>query len=149
MRHEKKVVEKALQMGRVTRSQDQSDAEVLRALMADERALGDVLGAFLDGPLCKDKDPMTVPLIDIFMGDEVVNCNRLDLGKVQMFFFTVVGALVYMVILADWVTTLDANAPAIAFPALSSGFIAILGISHAGFLGNTAAPKTPEATPPS
>ena len=147
-RHEAKVLARALQMDKVTRDPGQTDKELFKALLNHEKALREVLAEFMDGPLCKENDPMTVSVLDIFRGDELVNCRRVDLGKVQMFFFTVIGALAYMVVLADWIATLKLDTAAIAFPVLSQGFIAILGISHAGFLGNTAVPKTPEATPP-
>jgi uncharacterized protein YneF (UPF0154 family) len=113
--------------------------DAIRAAVADDR----------DGPLCIAPDPMKTAPIDIFRGDELVNCRRVDLAKVQMFFFTVIGALAYMLILVDWLTTLDLAAvtalnPA-TFPVLSEGFVAVLGISHAGFLGNTAVAQTPES----
>jgi hypothetical protein len=93
-------------------------------------------------PVAPNKDEVSA--IDMFRGDEVVNSHRVDLAKVQMFFFTVVGALSYLLVLAGWMANLSL-AGDIAFPAISAGFIAILGISHAGFLGNTAITQTPEA----
>jgi hypothetical protein len=149
LRHPAKVLAKALEMGKVSWDRDETDVEVpgvvFQALLDKEEILREVLAMFMDGPLCKDPDPKTVTFLDIFRGDELVDCRRVDLGKVQMFFFTVMGALVYMVVLANWIATLNTGAATIEFPALSAGFIAILGISHAGFLGNTAAPKTPGA----
>jgi hypothetical protein len=112
--------------------------DALRAAAADDH----------DGPLRIAPGPEDATPIDIFRGDEIVNYRRVDLAKVQMFFFTVIGALAYMLILAGWITTLDLGAvttesPAM-FPLLSEGFVAILGISHAGFLGNTAVTQTPQ-----
>jgi len=110
----------------------------LRAAVADDH----------DGPLYVAADTEEASPLDIFRADEIVNYSRVDLAKVQMFFFTVIGALAYMLILADWISGLDLGAVTAqnlaTFPAMNQGFVAILGISHAGFLGNTAVSQTPE-----
>src|ERR1041384_824135 len=85
---------------------------------------------------------------DIFEGDEIGNTMYVDLSKVQMFFFTIVAALSYVVILyqivlgtgKDQSTLTGAN---FDFPVLSQGFIAILGISHAGYLVSKSTDHTP------
>jgi hypothetical protein len=74
-------------------------------------------------------------LSDMFEGDEVGDTAYVDLAKVQMFFFTIVAGLSYFVILYSWIRN-RAPEDLAAFPVLSEGFIAILGISHAGFLAN-------------
>ena len=84
---------------------------------------------------------------DMFEGDEVGNTAYVDVAKVQMFFFTVVAALSYGMTLFYWIV----NKPAAelnAFPVLSGGLIAILGISHAGFLVNKTTTHTPLAGNP-
>ncbi|MDD1657801.1 MAG: hypothetical protein LUQ41_04990 [Methanomicrobiales archaeon] len=116
-------------------------------LNLSEARLRRVLERDHDGPLWiapAAPDTNEVSAIDMFRGDEVVNSHRVDLAKVQMFFFTVVGALSYMLALAGWMSNLTLEGD-IAFPAISAGFIAILGISHAGFLGNTAIAQTPQS----
>ena len=182
-RNKGRVVGKADQMGeldgvspadRATRTTDQlfevvsSDPATLNRVVDELR-----VGPLALGPCSKDKEQKPASFLDLFRGDEIVDCHRVDLGKVQMFFFTVIGALAYMLVLGDWISTLtpatlaaladaaaasttvvNATAEAAAatavvtFPVISGGFIAILGISHAGFLGNTAVPKTPEGNPP-
>jgi hypothetical protein len=79
---------------------------------------------------------------DMFGGDEVGNAAHVDLGKVQMFFFTMVAALVYVVLIY---TELDTKAAAdlTSLPALTTAFIAVLGLSHAAHLGMTATRDTP------
>jgi hypothetical protein len=75
---------------------------------------------------------------DLFEGDEIGNAAQIDLGKLQMFFFTVVIALAYCLSLASTFWTIkdgDSN-PISQFPVLSQGMLALLGISHAGFLLN-------------
>jgi hypothetical protein len=70
---------------------------------------------------------------DMFEGDEVGNTAYVDVAKVQMFFFTVIAALSYGMTLFYWIIT-KGPADLTAFPVLSGGLVAILGISHAGFL---------------
>jgi hypothetical protein len=86
---------------------------------------------------------------DMFEGDEVGNTAYVDMAKVQMFFFTVVAALSYGMTLFQWIAAkqflpADPQAQA-AFPLVSGGLIAILGISHAGFLVNKSTTHTPTA----
>lgn len=69
---------------------------------------------------------------DLFTGDEVGDAGRVDLGKVQLFFFTAIAALTYAVALYARFKTNDAAS--LGFPELSNGLIAILGISHATHL---------------
>ena len=75
---------------------------------------------------------------DLFEGDEIGNAAQIDLGKVQMFFFTFVIALTYCLSLASVLSAINAKDPnpISQFPALSQGMLALLGISHAGFLLN-------------
>lgn len=72
---------------------------------------------------------------DMFRGEEVENSPYLDMAKVQMFFFTIIAAIAYAVVLVNWIATKEPSALA-SFPELSDGLLAILGISHAGYLGN-------------
>lgn len=89
---------------------------------------------------------------DMFEGDEVGNTTYVDLAKVQMFFFTIVAALSYTVSLYWWLRDkqfLHPVAPAteVGFPAVSAGLIAILGISHGGYLINKSTDHTPPPPP--
>jgi len=70
---------------------------------------------------------------DMFEGDEVGNTAYVDVAKVQMFFFTVIAALSFGMTLFYWIVT-KSPAELTSFPPLSGGLVAILGISHAGFL---------------
>lgn len=82
-------------------------------------------------------------LSDMFEGDEVGDTAFVNVAKVQMFFFTVVAALSYGLDLFKWIGGPDFVKNSGAFPLLSGGLIAILGISHAGFLANKATTHTP------
>ncbi len=82
---------------------------------------------------------------DMFEGDEVGNTAYVDPAKVQMFFFTVVAGLSYGMELYQWIAKkgyIPADAKT-AFPLVSGGLVAILGISHAGFLVNKSTTQTP------
>ena len=80
---------------------------------------------------------------DMFRGEEPANYDLVDVSKVQMFFFTVVVALAYLITLFR--TMLAATTPAeiMAMPTLDPGLIFIIGISHVGYLGG----KWPDRQP--
>lgn len=82
---------------------------------------------------------------DLFSGEEVRDAAHLDLGRVQMFFFTVVIVVAYAAAIG---TVLSSDAIKIeAFPDLQQGMVALLGISHAGYLTKKAIPR-PESEKP-
>jgi hypothetical protein len=96
------------------------------------------------GVLYANADIKDAAFSDMFEGDEVGNTAYVDVAKVQMFFFTIVAALSYGMELFKWTTANDAKVLAI-FPLVSGGLVAILGISHAGFLVNKTTTHTATA----
>jgi len=85
--------------------------------------------------------PRDAGVSELFKGDEVIAAAYLDLGKVQVFFFALivvfayaaeVGALLY-----------GTPHPIKSLPDLSTGIVALLGISHAGYLTSKAVPSNP------
>lgn len=80
---------------------------------------------------------------DMFQGDEVGNTAHVDLAKVQMFYFTVIAAVGFIVVVTRNLSTTDLA----ALPQLPDGLIALLGISHAGYLTGKSVTKTPVANP--
>ena len=85
------------------------------------------------GRLYSNPDPKDARLTDIFQGDEVINTAYIDPAKLQMFLFTLIvaGSYAYQIYMSMSV------APAkLAMPAVSPDMIALLGISHAGYLGS-------------
>jgi hypothetical protein len=88
---------------------------------------------------------------DLFKGELVGSRDYLEVGKVQMFFFTLLVIFAYGSAIA---TTFDDASEAIGtLPDLSAGILALLAISHAGYLANknvsiepesAAAPSVPE-----
>jgi hypothetical protein len=80
---------------------------------------------------------------DLFRGEEVADREHLDLGKVQMFLFTVVLVLGYGLAVGDMLD--QSSAPFTALPAVDEGVVTLLAISHAGYLTRKALPTTPES----
>jgi hypothetical protein len=91
------------------------------------------------GVLVTLTDPTKASLGDLFTGDEVGNALSIDPGKVQMFFFTLLVAIAYASQVGYWLTY---SYPGTALPELDTGMVALLGISHAGYLGTKYAPST-------
>ncbi|MDT4897200.1 MAG: hypothetical protein QOH25_2277 [Acidobacteriota bacterium] len=97
----------------------------------------------VQGQIIVNQNPEDASWVDLFKGDEVGNAAHLDLGKIQMFFFTLVVWFAYAVVLAQKFQNVPSTGIP-AFPDLSTGMLALLGISHAGYLANKAVPHTPQ-----
>lgn len=78
---------------------------------------------------------------DFFKGDEVVSAAYLDLGKVQVFFFSVIVVFTYAVEVGALLYGADVAIKSL--PDLNTGIVALLGISHAGYLSSKAVPSNP------
>jgi hypothetical protein len=89
-----------------------------------------------DGQVMVNTDPSAARWSDMFRGEEVGNGGQLDLAKIQMFYFTIVLVFAYASALAALFATTTAHIS--AFPVLDASMIALLGISHAGYLTNKA-----------
>ncbi|MEZ4668470.1 MAG: hypothetical protein R3E39_11185 [Anaerolineae bacterium] len=76
---------------------------------------------------------------DLFKGEESGNFNLLDLSKLQMMYFTLIVIGAYMIAVANMF--LNTNTAIASLPALDGGVVAMLGVSHAGYLGNKAVKK--------
>ena len=83
---------------------------------------------------------------DLFRGEEVGDRDHLDLGKVQMFLFTVVLVLAYGLAVADMFDKTSGTFAAL--PAIDDGVVTLLAISHAGYLTRKALPVTTPAPKP-
>ena len=93
------------------------------------------------GSLVGYSDPRQSRWSDLIQGEETGNAGLLDLAKVQMLFFTLILVLVYAIGIGD---TLHSTQGRIgALPNLDASMIALLAISHAGYLGKKALPKPP------
>ncbi len=78
-------------------------------------------------------------LADLFRGEETGNAARLDLGRVQLFFFTIGVLVAYAIALGTRFATAD---PIHEFPDLDTSLATLLGVSNAGYLLNKAAPHS-------
>jgi len=93
-----------------------------------------------EGKVVVNTSPANARWANLFTGEEVGNCTQLDLGKIQLFYFTFILAFVYAVALG---TLFLSQAKVInAFPDVNAGVLAILGISHAAYLTNKAIPHS-------
>jgi len=93
-----------------------------------------------EGIVFKYLDDNSARFTDMFEGDETGNQLNVDMSKVQMFFFTVISALSYIVLLFN-----EFLAPGIptSLPVPPEGLIAILTISHGTYLTYKIADHTP------
>ena len=95
------------------------------------------------GTVCKNKSINDAKFSDMFTGDEIDDCCRINLAKVQMFFFTIIIVISYSALLFQ---LMYSNSPDQIndFPLFSESLIALLAISHGGYLTQKAVPSTPE-----
>lgn len=75
---------------------------------------------------------------DLFKGEETGNVAYLDLGRIQMLYFTVITIMTYAVMIFNLLHGVKTGAKIDTFPALSSSLIALLAISHGGYLAHKA-----------
>jgi hypothetical protein len=93
----------------------------------------------LEGHVVVKEQPEDAHWSDLFRGGEAGNAAYLDLGKVQMFCFTLILVLAYGAALATLFN--DAATKIIELPALGPGMVVLLGLSHAGYLANKVLPN--------
>ncbi len=114
----------------------QKTTEALKKVGDNPKKLAESQGA-----LVAFERPRDASVADLFKGDEVISAAYLDLGKVQVFFFTLIVVFAYA---AEVGTVLYGTQETIkALPELSTGIVALLGISHAGYLTSKAVPSNP------
>ena len=103
------------------------------------------------GQLDRKVKPQDARLYDLFSGEEVGNRTVLDLTRLQNLFFTLILLGSYAAALGSLLFCASGKAPYTAFskfPGISDGQLALLGISHAGYLASKAVDKQPEAIEP-
>ncbi|HWM94130.1 MAG TPA: hypothetical protein VN493_25455 [Thermoanaerobaculia bacterium] len=93
------------------------------------------------GHLAENVTPMAARTTDIFKEEDEGTEETVDLGKVQMFLFTLIVFAAYAVALGTLLLDHESKRSVIqAFPELSEGMLALLGLSHTGYLANKAVP---------
>lgn len=95
------------------------------------------------GQLYKNTDPKEANFSDLVRGEETSNANTLDLTRLQNLFFTLILVGSYTVALGSYLATQAAipSFPLKQFPQLGDSSVALLAISHAGYLIAKATPK--------
>ncbi len=119
------------------------------ALKNASQAVGqstDVMDKNREGVLYANPSIADAKFTDVFEGDEISNTSFVDLSKVQMFWFTVIAALSYVILT---VALIGSKYPGSItnLPELSEGLIGILLISHAGYLANKSIDRTGSEQP--
>ena len=93
------------------------------------------------GILYSNPSPRDAAISDIFQGDEIGNAAHVDVAKLQMFLFTVALVVAYAYTLYN---ALAGESPDLTrLPTLSGNTVALLGISHAGYLTSKTVDHTP------
>lgn len=85
------------------------------------------------GNVVKNRDIKQANISDIFMGEYVTNFAVLDLGKVQLFFFTMLLVIAYGAAIGSLLQTDPLPA---SLPNVGAGMLPLLGISHTGYLAS-------------
>lgn len=91
--------------------------------------------------LAKNDEPSEASWTDLVRGEEFEKQEFLDLGRVQMVFFTCVLAIAYCYAVARLFIGFDTNISGL--PAVGESMVALLGISHSGYLGGKVVEKNP------
>lgn len=91
-----------------------------------------------DGALVKKTSWTDARLSDVFMGEEVANFMYVDIAKVQNFLFSLFAVVAYAAALAMAMSGAVIVAKFFEFPNIPEGLIAVIGISHGGYLTDKA-----------
>jgi hypothetical protein len=129
----KPLVESDLKTGKMTEEQKKLAIQNTQKQIADNAE-----GVLFVNNCIKDAEFM-----DMFEQDEVRYSRFIDMGKLQMFFFTIIALISYSVALFALMYNTKDPSQINQLPPLSDGLVAILGISHAALLGNSAITQTP------
>lgn len=100
-------------------------------------------GIDAQGLIAQNKRPEEAKWADLMMGEELGNCSNVDLGKMQMFFFTFILVVGYAAAIAAMLR--DAEIVR-SLPKVDEGMNVLLGISQTGYLANKSIAHTPEAS---
>lgn len=127
----------------IKQSRPANEDEKVRALEQLAHQSVDPATVAIRGQMVVNQNAETARIADLFQGSETGNAGQLDLGKLQMFFFTLVLLFAYGTALAALFKTSGGRITAL--PAMDTGMLALLAISHAGYLVNKALPHSESA----
>ena len=130
---------------RLTQLETELQAAKVAADSATRRA-GELMAAQATavGELHSYTTPAEARWSDMLRGDTVANFQYTDLGKVQMFFFTVIliftyAALIWSVMSMPLAPQLLQMTPSMSLPQFSDSFVVTMALSHGGYLATKAA----------
>jgi hypothetical protein len=93
----------------------------------------------VEGQIVKNKSMQEATFADLFMGETVENANHLEVGKMQMFFFTALIMFAYAFAIG---ASLKSSSVPSSLPDIGSGMLPLLGLSHGGYLASKATAQT-------
>lgn len=124
---------------------DEASAHRGRSLLAEKQGLphGRVCS---EGSLLTKSNPADARLSDLLTGEEVGNAATLDLSRIQMLSMTLIVWVVYAVMVGRVLGAGGVRGYVVpAFPTFDKTLLALLAISHAGYITGKITPKTPTA----
>ncbi len=113
--------------------------DTLRALAARAPSGIQTPAASPRGLILANDTPAGARWTDMFMGEETGNGANVDMGKVQMFYFTVILVIAYAFAIVHLFGS--AGVPQ-ELPPVQESMLALLAISHAAYLTNKAIPHS-------
>lgn len=123
----------------------QAGIEQAKTALADAQQSLEAARVESAGLLHRNENPAQATWVDLFRGNEIGNYQLVDMGKVQMFFFTIVILFAYgaavLALLNDPVAIM--HPLGVDFPPFSESLNALLFISHAAYLSNNTIDHTP------
>jgi hypothetical protein len=96
---------------------------------------------FIDGTVVKRKMGETPRWSDIILGDDAGNADAIDISKVQQLLLSLVAIAVYGYAIAE-ILTAAKGIPVPKLADMDSGFLALIGVSHATYLVYKGVPHT-------
>jgi hypothetical protein len=97
------------------------------------------------GSIVVNTDLASARWSDIFTGEEVGNAAQLDVARLQMFIFTLIAVLAYAVALGSLFSG-NLHQVITGLPELDKSLLALIAISHTGYLAAKAVPHSQTAT---
>lgn len=108
--------------------------------IARELNIGSAKTARREGQVVVQRKPADSSIGDLFRGEEVGNWASADIGKLQLFYFTIILVATYALSIGKLFATVDGGITEL--PALNESFLVLLGISHGSYLGYKAVPHS-------
>ncbi len=116
----------------------------LGGTIAENGAVDDTSEVNTNGQIVVNKSIKKAGIADLFKGEETGNAAAVDLAKTQMFFFTMITMIAYIVLLYSKIYGDGIINNEFTFPSFDSSLLGLLGISHSGYLVNKAIPHSKE-----